>query len=74
MIHFSHRLNEPNLRLLTAIPKPIRSAYHPIHGNVDVRLGLTSTITLDDGTPVANALEKIKLKVAETLTAFKPEF
>jgi hypothetical protein len=59
---------------LAAIPKPVRRTYHPIHGNVDVKLGLTVTINLDDGTPVTDALEVIKLKVAETLTAFKSEF
>ena len=74
VIHFSHRLNEPNPAILAAIPKPIRRAYHPVHGDVDVKLSLTATITLDDGTPVADALEEIKTQVANTLIAFKPEF
>jgi hypothetical protein len=73
-VHFSHRFNEPNAIALAAIPKPIRRTHHPIHGNVDVKLGLTATITLDDGTPIAQALEVIKLQVANTLTDFQPEF
>ena len=73
-VHCSHTLNEPNAAALAAIPKPIRRTYHPLYGYVDMKLGVTATITLDDGTLVTNALEVIKLQVAHTLTAFKPDF
>lgn len=48
---------------------------HPHLGQeVDVKLNLASEIQLSDGTPIIETLEIIKLKVSETLDAFKPEF
>lgn len=53
---------------------PIRQTPHPAAGIVDVKLDLTCSVEFDDGTPVMQTLEIIKLGVAETLEAFKPEF
>jgi hypothetical protein len=64
-IHTSH---------FDAIQAPIRRAIHPVHGEVDVKLHFTATVELTDGPPIIEALEIVKLKVAETLEAFKPEF
>jgi hypothetical protein len=41
---------------------------------VYVKLRLTTQIQLRDGTPVIETLEIVKLKISETLDAFKPEF
>ena len=74
-VFVSHSLNEPNASRFAAIARSIRRAYHPlIRAEVDMKLVLTSTITLDDGTPVTQALEQIQLEVANTLALFKTEF
>jgi hypothetical protein len=56
-------------------PGIISRTMHPhTRLEVNVKLHLTTVIKLTDGTPVMEALEVVKLKVAETLDAFKPEF
>jgi hypothetical protein len=48
---------------------------HPVTGEeVYVKLDLTTEVQLSDGTPVIETLELVKLKISETLDAFKPEF
>ncbi len=73
-ILLSAPLTEADIAELAVTQRRARRAHHPVHGEVDVKLTLQSTITLNDGAPVADTLEKIQLKVAEALTAFKPEF
>ncbi len=70
-VHGFTSFDHPNF---ADIRNPVRRAYHPIHGEVDVKIGLVTTVTLDDGTPVTSALEEIKTQVANTLILFKPEF
>jgi len=41
---------------------------------VDIKVDLSATIQFVEGGPVMETLDEIKLKVAETLTAFKAEF
>jgi hypothetical protein len=41
---------------------------------VDVNVDFDTTVSFEDGSPVMETLEEIKLGVAETLAAFKPEF
>jgi hypothetical protein len=52
---------------------PIRRTPHPVAGETNVKLDYTATIRFPDGPPVAETLEVIKLKVAETVTAFEAE-
>jgi hypothetical protein len=53
---------------------PVRRTRHPVAGSVDIKVDFSVTIQLVDGGPVIETLYEIKLKVAETLTAFKAEF
>ncbi|SRR6266498_1190510 len=53
---------------------PIRSARHPLVGKVDMKFDHAVTVQFREGMPVMETLEEIKLQVADTLTAFKPEF
>lgn len=74
-IEWRHSLNEPDPARLAALLGTMHRAYHPGRGaEVDVKLRFISTILLDGGTPVTDALEEIQAQVAATLTAFKPEF
>ena len=57
-----------------SVNRPIRRVHHPIRGEVEVKIQLTSPVALRDGSPIPKTLEVIKLQVAETLTAFKSEF
>jgi hypothetical protein len=41
---------------------------------MDVKVDFACRIHFTDGTPIVETLEEVKLKVAETLTAFRPEF
>ncbi len=66
--------------LLDALPNPlgavaVHSAYSPLSGEtVYVQHHALIRIGFDDGTPVMETLETLKLHVAQTLEAFKPEF
>jgi hypothetical protein len=53
---------------------PIRRTQHPVAGEMGVKLDYTASVRFPDGPLVTETLEVIKLKVAETLTAFKAEF
>jgi hypothetical protein len=57
-----------------AILAPIRRTPHPIFGKVDVKVFFTGDIYFADRAPIVETLGKIKLKVAETLAEFQPEF
>jgi hypothetical protein len=60
-----------------SVPKPsdIFRAKHPVTGEeMDVKLDIDTIISFDDGTPIVETLDKIKLGVANTLKAFQPEF
>ena len=46
----------------------------PDGGRMYMKLGVTLFISFDDGLPVIETLEKIKLEVANTLANFQPEF
>ena len=65
------RFNNSNFDRLSY---PIIRTPHPVHGEVDVKVEFTSEILFPDGTPIIQTLEVVKLKVAETLDAFKSEF
>jgi hypothetical protein len=71
--HFgvAHTPGDPEF---SALMLPIRRTPHPTIGMVDVKVNLSATIQFGDGTPVIETLEIIKLKVTETLIAFKGEF
>ena len=64
-------IEDPNFDLVNA---PIRRTPHPVHGEVDVKIYFTATISFADGTPLIETLEIIKLNVADTLAQFKSEF
>jgi len=71
----AHAATPDRLTDLEDMPGTISSARHPITGQeVHVKLHLAMEVQFSDGTPVVETLEIIKLKVAETLEAFKPEF
>jgi hypothetical protein len=72
----SHRvITKIRVDFFVDIHKPISRAHLRIRGKVDVKIGLATTITLDDGTPITrSALDEIKTQVADTLASFKPEF
>lgn len=53
---------------------PEYSAHHPIYGKVHVKLDLALKIALVDGTPIIEALQKIKAGVTQALTDFAPDF
>jgi hypothetical protein len=56
-------------------PGTVSRARHPVTGEeVYVKLHLTPEVQLPDGTPVIETLGIVKLKISETLDAFKPEF
>jgi hypothetical protein len=56
-------------------PGTVWRTRHPVTGEeVYVKLHLTPEVQLPDGTPVIKTLEIVKLKISETLDAFKPEF
>jgi hypothetical protein len=56
-------------------PGTVSHKRHPVTGEeVYVKLHLTTEVQLRDGTPVIETLEIVKLKISETLEAFKPEF
>jgi hypothetical protein len=56
-------------------PGTISRTRHPVTGEeVYVKLHLTTQVQLRDGTPVIETLDIVKLKISETLDAFKPEF
>jgi hypothetical protein len=58
-----------------AFDAPIWRAPHPKTGEiVEMKPHITGIMTFLDGTPVVETLEKLILKVGETLEAFKPEF
>jgi hypothetical protein len=46
----------------------------PIGNGMHMKIVTTFLVQLPDGTPVIETLEKIQLKVSETLDAFEPEF
>jgi hypothetical protein len=52
---------------------PIRRVQHPARGEMDVKLDFTCAVHFNDGPPVVETLELVKLKVSETLTAFQTE-
>jgi hypothetical protein len=52
----------------------VRRTPHPIHGEVDVKVYVTSRIQFADGAPIIETLDVVKLKVSETLQAFKAKF
>jgi hypothetical protein len=62
------RLKDANF---DSIDTPIRRTPHPTMGYVDVKVHVTSAVQFADRTPIG---EQIKLGIADTLTAFKPEF
>jgi hypothetical protein len=73
-LDFAMSLNESDPGF-AAIQRPIRRAYHPARrAEMQVKFSLTSTVTLDDGTPITDTLEQIQAQVANTLIALKPEF
>jgi hypothetical protein len=53
---------------------PICRAQHPATGETDVKVDFTCSVQFADGPPVIETLELIKLRIFETLTAFKTEF
>jgi hypothetical protein len=61
-------------RNFDSIDAPIRHTPHPIFGEVDVKVYVTSAIQFGDGTPIVGTLEEIQRGIAATLTLFKPEF
>lgn len=52
----------------------ITRRHHPIHGEVDVKIHIYCPITFGSTTPIVDELENLKMGVADTLNAFKPEF
>lgn len=60
--------------IAACVQKSLLILSHPVAGEMDVKLGYAATIRFADGLLVAETLEIIKLKVAETLAAFKAEF
>jgi hypothetical protein len=52
-----------------------RKAPHPLTGRgVDVKVHIAGQIAFPDGAPVRETIEEIKMEVANTLVAFKPDF
>jgi len=69
-----HVVDRDHLADFSDMPGAVRSAVTADGTEVYVKALLTTSIQLRDGTPIIETLEKVKLKVAETLEAFKPEF
>ena len=46
----------------------------PGGSEVEVKVDISAQVTLEDGAPIVETLQVLKLRVAETLDAFKPEF
>ena len=69
---FGHdRVSNPNF---DSIHAPARRIPHPIHGEVDVKVFFTGDIYFADSSPIIDTLNEIKIKVADALATFKPEF
>ena len=60
--------------LWCSLPGPARRTQDATGQNVYVQFQLGLFVALDDGAPVVQTLEILKLKVAGTLDAFKPDF
>ena len=56
------------------LSSPVRRTPHPAHGEMDVKVDFAGEILFVDGSPIVETLEIVKLGVAETLEAFKPDF
>jgi hypothetical protein len=57
------------------LPFPIIRAVHPLtKQEMEMKIEFRAIISFDNGLPVMESLEKIKLGVVETLEMFKPEF
>jgi hypothetical protein len=56
------------------LSSPVRRTPHPLHGEMDVKVDITSEILFVDRIPIVEKLEIVKLGVAETLEAFKSDF
>ena len=54
-----------------SIDAPTRRTPHPVIGEVDVKVYVTSSIQFADGAPIVDTLEVVKRNVAETIEAFK---
>jgi hypothetical protein len=60
---------------LTSILGVKRTATHPLTGSeVRVKVHVFGHMTLDDGTPVLEAIKEIKTGVTDTLVSFEPDF
>lgn len=70
----AHAFSPTEDRNFVDIQAPIRRATHPVLGEMDVKVHFTGRIQFADGAPIIETLELIKVKVADTLTAFKGEF
>jgi hypothetical protein len=61
-------------RNFDSIRASVRRTPHPIHGEMEVKVYVTSRIQFADGTPIIETLQEVKREVAATLEAFEPEF
>jgi hypothetical protein len=59
---------------LSRIVGHARTELHPIIGSVEMKVHMTGSVAFSDGTPIVETLEEVKLKIADTLNAFKPDF
>jgi hypothetical protein len=64
----------PADREYASLELPVRRAQHPAVGEMEVKLDFTYAVRFADGRPLVETLELVKLKVFESLTAFRPEF